>query len=222
MGPSARSTGFLKRLARGVALSLLVLLLLLAVAVLGINTPWARGQLLKRVNAAIADQFQGSLRLKRVGHVGLWGVSGVDAVVLDSDGRVVVDANSVDVRIGLIALAWDLVAADEDTDHIAIERVEMRHARVRLIDSGDGTPTLAHAFTSRSPAAPSKKTTTLNIDQVHFGHVWTHGTASGTAIDADVTELKGNLGLTPALFRLAIASAEVHSRALPVRVDPRG
>src|SRR6187431_2797894 len=112
MGPSAPPKGFLKRLARGVALGLLLLLLLLSVVVLGINTPWARGQLLERVNAAIADQFQGSLRLKRVGHVGLWGVSGVDAVVLDSAGRVVIDANSVDVRIGLVALAWDLFAAD--------------------------------------------------------------------------------------------------------------
>jgi len=212
----------LRGLLRGLALALLLVLVLVLVAVLGSNTPWARRQLCERVNAALADSFRGSLRLTRLGRVGLGGVSGVNAVVLDPAGRNVIAVSDLQVSLGVFPLLWQLIVERPKELRIDIDSVELSDARVRLVDAGDGVPTLATAFSPRTHGPPSDGTTSVSIDRARFRHVWLHGSLSGTRIDADLAELGAHLELTESAVGLEIRQVRLRARGLPGKVDPRG
>lgn len=211
-----------RRVLRGLGFLLLVVFVLLALVVLGINTPWARRQLVERVNAALADSFQGTLRLARVERVGLGGISGVAAAVTDAASRRVIEVEELDVGLDVPQLVWDLVVARPTDLRIEIDSVELTHARVHLVDAGDGVPTLASAFEPRTPGAPSKGTVTLNIAAVHFGHVWAHGSLAEIPIDAELADLRGTLGVTDSAVRIDVSRAKLLARALPSRPEPNG
>lgn len=212
----------IRGLLRGVAIVLVLVLVLALVAVLGINTPWARRQLCERTNAALANSFQGSLRLTELGHVGLGGVSGVHAVVLDRAGRNVITVSDLDVSLGVLPLVWQLVVERPKELRIGIDSVDLADARVRLVDAGEGVPTLATAFSPRTPGPPSDGTTSVTIGSARFRHVWLHGNLSGTRIDADFAELGAHLEVTDRAVGLELQRAALRARGLPGPVDPKG
>lgn len=206
----------------GLASVLALVLVLVLVVVLGSNTPWARRQLCERVNAALADSFQGSLRVTELGHVGLAGVSGVHAVVLDRAGRNVIAVSDLQVSLGVLPLVWELVVERPRDLHIDIDAVELGDGRVHLIDAGSGVPTLASAFSPRTQGPPSEGTTSVTIGRARFRHVWVHGSLSGTRIDADLAELAAHLEVTGSAVGLEIQQARLQARGLPGRADPKG
>ena len=200
----------------------LLLVVIVAAVAVGINTPWARRQLVTRVNLALADSFEGTLRLQQVGRVGLGGVSGVHALVLDRARRPVLEVLDLSVGLEVLPLAWDLVVARPRDLSIVLDSVELKHARVELVDAGGGVPTLATAFSPRVRGEPSQGTTTVRIARGYLRHVWAHGRLSGTLIDADVADLEATLEVNPNAFELEVGHAKLRARALPSRVDPQG
>lgn len=219
-GSRARRWG--RRALRGLLIVLLLVGALLGLVVLGINTPWARAQLVEAVNAALATSFQGTLRLSRIERVGVGGVFGVDAVFADASGQRVLEVDNLDVALQLLPLAWDAAVARPKDLRIEIDSVALSHARVQLVDAGQGVPTLATAFESRTPGPPSGGTVSLKVTRAHFEHVWAHGTLGGTAIDAELEELRGALGVTERAVRIEVPAAKLLARALPSRPEPRG
>ncbi len=217
---SARRIG--RYLLRALGLALLGILVLIGLGAAALNTRWARQQLVVRVNAALADSFQGTLRLERVERVGLGGVWGVDAFVTDAARRRVIEVDNLDVGLDVLPLVWELVVVRPKDLRIRIDSAALAHARVHLIDAGGGVPTLATAFESRAPGGPSEGTVTLDLTRIELDHVWAHGNLAGTPIDADLAELRATLGVRDTAVNVELSRAKLRARALPGQPSPRG
>lgn len=223
--PSAsRPRRALKLLLSGFLVLLAAIVLLLVLALVAINTDWGRARLVAAANGALADSFKGSIHLTQVGSIGLGGVDGIEGRVLDPAGRTVIAAQGLDVRVGLLGIAWSLVDGSSDATDIAIDSVHADNLRVRLVDDGTGVPTLAHAFEPARPSPPSEteSRTTVTVDQIRLHHVWAHGNLAGTTIDADLQGLTGGLEVNPDRVVIELDHTKLWARALPTGVAPRG
>ncbi len=215
----------MKRVARALAKVLAGILVTVALVfvsvVVALNTQWGRQKLAGNVNAMLADSFQGSVEIRDIGGVSFDGVTNVDARIVDHAGRTVVVLANLDVNVALVPLLYQLLTDGGAVTEIALDVVELDHARVHWIETEDGVPSIAKAFEPRRPSPPSETTTELRIGSVRLRHVWLHGRAQGTPIDADVNELVGSLTVAESL-KVTIAGAHVDIRALPMQVNPSG
>ncbi len=204
----------------------LVLGLLLVVGVL-LQTPFAREQVRLRVNTALAPVFEGRLRIERIGGLGLWGVSGVDARVFDPQGRQVIRVQGLEARASLPRLGWQL-AFGKPAARLELDRVRIAFADVTLREDEELGVTLARAFlpVETAPAATetrSGRSVELGIAAIEIDRVWAHGRASGSPwLDADLLDLRADLSQAETGFLLELQRAELVTRALPGAAEPRG
>lgn len=203
------------------------LVLLLALALVGLRTSFARETVRVRVNAALSELFQGRVQLDRIGQITLHGVSGVDARVYDPNRKQVIRVQGLSVVASLPDLGWQLLMHG-DQPELVLAVVHVDHADVTLRDDAELGVSLASSFLPRSPtpkvpgAPPSGPH--LRVLRALFDHVWVHGRlGSSPPLDADVKRLHAALSQSPqAGFQLDLAELELVARALPGGLDPRG
>jgi autotransporter translocation and assembly factor TamB len=205
------------------------IVLVLAVLVIALQTPWVRERARVAVNGVLATTFQGTLVIDRLGTVTPWGISGVDAHVLDAQGRRVIFARGLSGVIWLPGLVRELLF-NAERPQLSLRRVQVDYADVTLRDDEELGVSLARAFLPRpSPEEPGAKAppdagVRLVIEQVRFERVWVHGSVSGSPpLDADLLQLRASLRQTPLDgFELALDDVSLITRALPLGLDPRG
>jgi translocation and assembly module TamB len=208
---AARWTG------RGLLWSVLGLVLLLGAVLVALQLPPVSQLVIGRVNAALAESFRGQLLLRRLGFVDLGGISGAELEVRDAEGRPVLLARGVDVRLAWPALAVRAVLGS-DPLRVTLQRVSLEGVEVTLIDDGTGTPTLAHAFEPRTvePEDPSAGSTVLLLRQLTLGAAHIGGELAGLGpVDADLRELRARLASDAAGLTLVLEQLEVAARQLP-------
>lgn len=223
MGTSGRASRWLRFLFKALVFAVAGLALLCALVVLGANLPFARAFIVERTNAALETSFAGKLEIRYLGAVDLRGVRGVDAVLFDAAGRRVIAAQGIDVELPWPKLLWDLLVRDPDPLVVIIDRVDVRHGEVLLVDDGEGVPTIASAFDPRNPdPTPSESTTIVEIRSAHVSHVWTHGKLKDLPwLDVELKDVAGSLRVTDTTL-LVVERAELEARGLPQRIDPKG
>lgn len=204
----------------GAGLAALVLLV-----VLGANLKPGREFLRARVNSAIAEMFVGTVVIERLGAISPYALSGVDVRVLDARGKTVVRAHGLTLGARWPSIVWDLVRGRPLT--ISLEPIRGDHVEVVVIDDGKGSPTLASAFSPRSPVPKTQpetpSTTTILIPNIEIRHVWAHGgLAALSPIDAELAGLGVSVASRPEALELELAKGKFVTRALPQRVDPSG
>lgn len=206
------------------------LVLLLAGLLVALQTPWARERARVGLNSALATTFQGTLVIDRLGTVTPWGISGVDAHVLDAQGRRVILARGLSCAVWLPGLVRELVF-NAERPQLSLLRVHVDYADVTLRDDEELGVSLARAFLPRpseegpvAAAAPSDAGVRLVIEQIRFERIWAHGRVSGSpALDADLLQLRASLRQAPLDgFELALDEVSLVTRALPLGLDPRG
>ncbi|HEX9620633.1 MAG TPA: hypothetical protein VF989_10880, partial [Polyangiaceae bacterium] len=201
------------------ALVLAACLLLLAL----VNTELGRGELVQRVNLLLASTFRGELRIRSVGRVGFGGAADVDGVVIDAAGRRVLEVEGLEVEMPVVPLVWQLLVSRPETTRIDIDRVEARYVRVKLIDDGEGAPTLAQAFQPRRPSAPSQGGAAhVAVRAFELQHGWVHGRLSGFAVDADIDDVLASLTVDSAAVSLDVERARLRARGLPRKLELAG
>lgn len=214
-------------LGRGLALLFVSLATLIAAIAVALQTSWAREQIRVQVNSALEPLFVGRIQIDRIGHVGLSGVSGVDARIYDPAGRQVIRAQGLRAVAWLPSLAWQLVA-HTDAPQLEILLAQVDHADVTLREDEELGVTIASTFMLRETdpkAQPSSDPgPTLHLRYIRFERIWAHGYVSGSpALDADLLALTASLSQSPVDgFELDLKRAELVSRALPLGADPRG
>ncbi len=207
----------------GVLLGLVSLVVLVALmVVVALNTGWGRHQLVERVNAMLEGSFKGSVQLQRIGWVGLGGIHDVDAVARDPEGRTVIQLRGGDVEVALLPLGWQLVFASSDVLRIVISSVHVDDARVHLVDSGEGTPSLANTFAAAKASPPSSTSTEISLESIELSHAWVHGKLQGQLLDAEVDGLHGQLAVTSTATHLELERTRLALRGLPARPNPQG
>jgi autotransporter translocation and assembly factor TamB len=213
------------RLPLYVLLGLAVLVALLFVA---LRTSFAREQVRTQVNGVLAELFQGRVVIDRLGGLGLWGTSGVDARAFDANGAQVIRAQGLSAELSVPRLVWQLVA-NGDRPELRIARIHVDHAEVTLREDEELGVTLASAFLPRDTSEPEAVTppgdgVRLYLERVTFGSVWAHGRASGSPhLDAELHDLLANLAQTPVDgLTLELSEVTLVSRGLPTGADPSG
>lgn len=221
-----------RKLARrlGVALGFLFVgvVSLLAFVSVALNTAWGREQLRRQLNTSLASLFQGRLELERIGAVGLFGVSGVDASVYDPDGQRVLQVRGLRALASLPGLARQLVL-NADAPELEILSVQVDHAEVTLRADEDAGVTLATTFLPREESEPAAAPDSeggphLRIRHIAFSHVWAHGQVQGSPpLDAELTRLLASLKQSPRDgLELELERAELVTRGMPLAAEPRG
>jgi translocation and assembly module TamB len=219
-----RALRLLERTAGVLVGLVLALLLLVTLTLYALRFPAVQARALGLVNGTLGDLFQGKIVIERLGVLTLGGVTHVDAKVLDAQGRTVIAARDATVELALPSLLWQLVAERPHVLSIPIDAVDVAHVHVRLIDDGQGAPTLAGAFAPKTPSpSPSEGGgTRVLLPKIRVRHAWIDGRlGGGPALDAELDRLEGDLASLPEKLELA-ARVGLRARALPGGVDPDG
>ena len=104
-----RHASMFGRFARGVGEAVGVLLLfvvcLVGAVLIHLRMQVGLRVVAARVNAILADSFQGKVEIRHLGAIGPFGLSGADATIYDPAGQQVLDVRGVRVRVATVAAA---------------------------------------------------------------------------------------------------------------------
>lgn len=216
------------RVRRWLLLSVLGLLLVPVGLVLALELRVARDRIAVIVNAQLESQFRGRVIIDRLGAVGLRGVDGVDARVLDPSGARVVRLQGLSARISLLGLAYQLVAGGA-RPRIDLSLVRVDFADITLRSDQDAGVSLASAFASPATAAgePSSAASggpRLDIESIELGKVWIHGSLAGAPpLDFELRRFQARLRQSPDQgLGFELMRSELVGRGLPAQADPSG
>jgi translocation and assembly module TamB len=166
-----------------------------------------------RVNGILAHTFEGSVHLQKVGVLHLGRLDGVDAEVLDPEGKRVLELRGVRARFGTLALVRSLFSGDRLV--VRIPELTINAAELVIEDDPAGEIGLIRAFHSRQPSAPGGRGTEIVIGQLTIHHTWVHGhLAAAPILDADLEELAGAFTSTPDTTDIDIKHLFVRARGL--------
>lgn len=218
-------TRVLRKVARWTGYVFAGLVGLVLVLLLCINLKPLREFIRARANSALATSFVGTLTIQRIGYISPYSLGGVDADVRDGKGRVVLRSRGLSATCHWPGIVWDLIRKRPLT--VTLSPVASDHIEVVLIDDGQGSPTLASAFSPRTPS-PEKPTTdsaptTISIPDLRARHIWVHGGLQALpSIDTELSRLALSLRSKGSELDAKLDNLNVVARNLPGRVDPRG
>lgn len=163
------------------------------------GTPAVRRLVLTQVNRSLAGALRGTLEIAGMRRFGLSGVTGVDVIVRDPEGRVVLTADGVTLRIGVPALAWAALRGGGAIP-VVVTDASIRRVEATLIRGADGKPTLVHAFEPRHPSpapAPAQAKTSrgvsVEVRALRVARAFAHGqVASFDHLFAEIDDLAGS------------------------------
>jgi translocation and assembly module TamB len=194
------------------------LIAVVAIVLVAINVPPLNGWVAERVNAALEPTFKGKLVLHRLGHLDFGGISGAELEVIDPAGTSVLSAHDIDVRLFWPGIAWNAVVGTSAVLQVPIDRIELEGVDVTLIDDGNGSPTLAHAFEPEQPPPEEESGggTAIEIDELVIETTRVRGgLAALTPIDVDLGQLRATLTNNPEGTHAVLRNLAIDARQLP-------
>ena len=215
----------LARIALKVVLGILAsVILLLAIALISLDSGPVRGLIVSQTNSALETMFRGRLTIDRIGHVDLGGVKDVDLEIRDAGGKTVVRARNAEVSLAWPRLVYDAVRGGSEPLLVHVRRASVADLQVWLLDDGTGTPTLAHAFDPQKPSPPSQGPgARVVVDEIAVASSKIRGALAGPGpIDADLTRLKASLTNDARGTTLGVPSVEFDARRIPQVERVRG
>lgn len=203
-----------------------------AAVVLHLDVPATRRLVATQVTKVLHDTFQGQVTIEHVGHLGLGGLGGVKARIVDPEGQRVLFVDGVAVEVRSLAAARSAVLGKGpitiDVDHVGIDYVD-----VALDTDAKGELRIANVFAPKKPSPPSDpnapkgRGVVVRVPKVVLGHAWVHGAPPGApTLDVELDRLRAhaNVNALPTDGDVAATLDEVHvaSRNLPNAANPRG
>ncbi len=191
----------------------------------GLRLQTVRGFAVAQVNKALDGLFLGRLHIESVARLGLSGAQGVNATMFDVERHAVIVVRGASAQIAVMPLLWALVAHPRSPLSIDLAQVTVDHVEARLIDAGQGVPTLGVAF---YPSHPGTGTTSAAIPIIHLRsitveHAWVHGQlAAAPGIDADIAHASARLDIVASRLRLQVNRASVRARGVHDGVNLAG
>lgn len=200
----------LRRIVRGFAILLAVLVGLLVLAIGFFHTPWGKDIVRGQLEKQLAKNVDGAVRIGALDYGFLFGSVQVrDIAILDRDGRPAIALDALD-----IALDRSSVLAGEPV----LEALGVRGLKVVVMQRADGTTNLDTLFaTSRS----REPLTRIRIEQLAVDGTIEIVTPTGEPITIRDLELRGRLDARPVAQQLELALAPIRAHVvLPAREVP--
>ncbi|HLK39859.1 MAG TPA: hypothetical protein VKU41_24050, partial [Polyangiaceae bacterium] len=207
-GPGGRKAGRAVRVLGGVAKAVGACVLLAALvavaALIALDSGPGRRFVVREVNGLLASTFQGKVTIERVRHLGLWGLSGLDATVEDPAGRRVASLEGLRVDVGTIAFARSALVRRKEPLTIPLTALEIDSADVVLDEDPAGHLELAEAFAPTPLKGPPKgeaRPVRLIVERIALGHGRAHGRlsrdTSAEPLDVELSDLTGAATYAP-------------------------
>lgn len=177
-------------------------------------------------NPILSDILVGRIEVRRIEHLSLWGASGIDAVLLDPEGRVVAELEDVSASVSVLPLVYDAVFGTE-TLKVRIDDLLVRHARLDLRPDASGSPAFLAAVEPKpevEPPAPGpSRDVHVRIADAELRHVWAYGTPTeGLPLDAELRELKWDLDVATETVDVVVTRANYLLRRWGQGPEARG
>ncbi len=213
----------------GLGVLLVFVAALVAGALIHLNTPRARRLVAEEINAAVARSFQGKITVRRIGGIGLTGVTGLDATIADAAGRPLLSLEGLDVRVDTIAAARSALLDRKAPIAVHVSRVGIDSLDVRLDTDDGGKLELLDALaptrpsTQPDPNAAPGRGVDLVVSEVTLGHAWAHGRmGSAPPLDVDLDGLRASLGYSANALDADLAHARLTVRRIAAGADVAG
>ncbi|MCL2779378.1 MAG: translocation/assembly module TamB [Polyangiaceae bacterium] len=170
---------------------------------------WGAGEALRGVVAGtISLSNVGELTIGREAHL-----RAAEIKVLDPNGKRVIAARGVDVRVDLARFLASLARLTRSAPiDVSLKTIGIDDAEIVLEKDEDGTLGLSRAFASRAaPAAMEKAsehdTLYLSLGSVRIGHAWAHGNVPFESFDANVENLRLHASMAKSVLGIDIDQA---------------
>ncbi len=196
-----------------------------AAAVLHLDVPATRRLVATQVTKVLHQQLEGDVTIERIGHLGIFGASGVRVNVTDPQGVQVLHVDGAHVRLRTLALARSALFGKGPI------RIPVDDAGIDHVDAAiDADPTgkslrLATAFEPVKEPEPhlvdpnKGRGVRVEAPAVALRHAWVHGAPSlgGPAIDAEIEDLVAKAQVDPDATEAEIVRTGLVARGLPPR-----
>ncbi|AKU94656.1 hypothetical protein AKJ09_01320 [Labilithrix luteola] len=222
-----RSSRAAKRVFGAILLLLVFVLALAAGVLLHVNLPATRRVVSSSVTKLLRSTFAGTISIEHIGSLGLGGVSGLSGKIYDPEGRQVLAADGIRVRIRGVRALRSVLGGKGDVI-LAFPEISIAHVDVSLDSDAAGNLRLANAFSSPAPAKETEPKTpgrgvSLDAPEIGIRHAWVHGQPGGSPyLDADLRNLAGRGHYDPNSIRANVDRLELVTRGLPRGADPKG
>ncbi|HSY20647.1 MAG TPA: translocation/assembly module TamB domain-containing protein [Polyangiaceae bacterium] len=215
----------LRILALGIGALVGAVVLLVAVALVAMDLPFARRFAARELNGILASSFKGKVSVVNVGSLHVTGVSGVDVRITAPDGTDVVTALGLRARIAPIALIASFLR-QHDAFRVNVFDVDADAIDVNLDSDGSGQLKLLAAFEPRTPSPPTNgggRPMRLEFPSVTFAHARAHGQMAGAPpLDASLDRFDGSLVVAPETTEVDIARVRLGTVGMPQGADAHG
>jgi translocation and assembly module TamB len=218
--------GWTRALGRVAAIAALVVVGVALTLLAVLDTPWVRRLAVSEANHALANALQGRIELESLGELSPFGIGRADVTVFDPQGKEVLKAQSIRVRLAtwtaLRSLLFDHGPIDVVIPELSVERLD-----VRLDEDARGQLGIANAFGPKSaPTAPSTKPgrgVRLTLSRIAVARVVARGNVTGSEpLDAGIDAFVGAVIYAPDALEASITNAAVAARRLGGAIDVSG
>ncbi|MEO7111937.1 MAG: translocation/assembly module TamB domain-containing protein [Polyangiaceae bacterium] len=181
-----------------IALVVTFALSLVAALFLNLNLPATRRFVASAVTYALGDLFEGKLVIDHIDAIGLGGVRGVRAHVLDDTGQQVIRVGGLNANAWVIGIVKSVVLGSGDIE-IQIARVYIDDADVSLDQNGTDVR-IARAFqpkpSTKPPTPGPSRGVRVQISEVAIAHAWVHGSlAPVPPLDVDANDVRTRVNI---------------------------
>ncbi len=181
----------------GAALFVTFVAALAAGILLHMEAPPLRRGIARRAEGLIASSLQGKILIDSVGGLGLRGLDGVNARVLDPSGKPAASIYGLRVRLPITEVVKSALSGKGPID-VHLTELSIKAMDVDIDVDEKGMIPLQRAIASREPSKPGGRGVSVRIDEIEVGHVWAHGVpASGIPVDADADQIRARVTATP-------------------------
>ncbi len=201
-----------------------LIVVLVALALVLVDLPFARRLAVRELNAVLASDFKGKLTIENVASIHVWGVGGVDVRITAPDGTCVIAARGVRARIAPIALLASFLRRREPF-RVDVFDVDARSIDVDVDSDASGDLKLEAAFEPLHPAqtTSSGRPTRLQFPHLSVEHTHVHGQMKGSPpIDADLDGFIGSALIAPDATAIDVSEVRLTARGMPRGSNPHG
>jgi translocation and assembly module TamB len=193
-----------KRVARVVLLAVVFVVAFGLAVLVALDSPRGRRAIASTTNERLDGLFRGKVHVTRIGHVGLDGVSGIDAEAIDPEGKTVIAVRGLAVAADVPVLLRGLTSERTTAE---VSRLSFDSADVSLAKGPDGIVDIARTFTLAHPSAPSKDETKLSffvrVNEVDVRNIHASGDP-GAPIEGHVTRARGRVAIDESALSVSV------------------
>lgn len=151
---------------------------------------------LRPVNRILEPVFEGRLVINDIQKVSLHGAVGVDAIVIDPQGKTVAQVHDLSGKIDVIDLLREVLSSSQDLN-LLIRDIQAKHIELSLDTGLDGALRLAQALTPTPSSRPAKNTSgavNVVISNIDVENAWVYGSPSpALPLDLSLKQLSTSL-----------------------------